>query len=152
MDTWLGLDTISKVPYLRPSLMATDDQALSVEQRLSKQLLCFSELSETLTLKLLEIEERLSNLEKTESLIRLDKDQLNEKILKDSQEKVMHLQTLLASKTNVLESLDDTQVSGSLDQELQYNTGTSKEKELDNDVLPIETEYIDDEQMPLMSA
>lgn len=132
--------------------MATDDQALSVEQRLSKQLLCFSELSETLTLKLLEIEERLSNLEKTESLIRLDKDQLNEKILKDSQEKVMHLQTLLASKTNVLESLDDTQVSGSLDQELQYNTGTSKEKELDNDVLPIETEYIDDEQMPLMSA
>ncbi len=152
MDTWLGLDTISKVPYLRPSLMATDDQALSVEQRLSQQLLCFSELSETLTLKLLDIEQRLSLLEKSESFVRLDKDELNEKILKDSQEKVMHLQTLLASKTNALELLDDTQTSGPLDQELQDDSEISKENELDNALLPIETEYIDDEQMPLMSA
>ena len=43
--------------------MTFSEQKASFEQRISNQLHVFSELSETLTLRLLEIEQRLSKLE-----------------------------------------------------------------------------------------
>ena len=85
--------------------MALSEQTESIEQRLSQQMRWFSQLSETLTLRLLELEERVHNLEKTNKLIKSDSEDETQQLLSDSQEKVQHLQTLLQKPVRNISSM-----------------------------------------------
>ncbi len=146
--------------------MAFTDQTFSIEQRLSQQLHCFSELTEVLTLRVLELEDRLSVLERSEALKGRDKNDFDKHILDASQEKVMYLQNLLAVKNNneanSAESLDQNDLDSldinsdetnfNRDSDASINYEKPREDCPEQLITDIETEYIDDEQEPLMSA
>ena len=95
MDSELGTDTIGKILSGRKYLMTVSENQASVEKLLSKQLHGFSQLSEALILRLLQLEERVAILESSQFLKDDGCHQATKKILVDSEERVRHLQGLL---------------------------------------------------------
>jgi len=76
----------------------------SFEQKLSQQLNSFSALSETLTLRLLELEQRVLHLEEVQSSLKDN----TKKLLEESHSKVNHLQNLLELNDGIKSApLDD---------------------------------------------
>ncbi len=138
--------------------MAQTDQILSVEKRLGQQIYGLSELIECLTLRLLELEERLQNWENIQSSQDQQPEGLTKELLLESESKVKRLQRLLEMSTDLLppsHSVEDSKVQ----QDLELGTRIEdfeKEDLLDEnnveDQISVETEYIDDPQMPLLSA
>ncbi len=155
--------------------MAGVDQSQTFPHLLSQQLHGLSELCETFTLRLLELEERFSKLEN-----HLSEDHYSEssaqKLLVESEERVKHLQELLdvvegSKKTLTLidkdlggnESTGSTEINS--DQKCVQIAGDYAGEQV-NEFLSADTdvksgndadkfeeiEYIDDSEMPLLSA
>ena len=75
--------------------MTVSENKASFEKLLSKQLHGFSQLSEALILRLIQLEERVAILESSQFLKDDGCHQATKKILVDSEERVRHLQGLL---------------------------------------------------------
>ena len=117
--------------------MASIEQNISFEYRLSQQLEALSNLSETLTLRLLLIEERVKEFESKNSFL----DSESEKILSESKDRLENLQCLLESLPNKdklknIELLEDKTVSVSSKGKISFE----------------KAEYFDDPETPLLSA
>ena len=95
MDGELGTDTIGKILSGRKYLMTVSENQASFEKLLSKQLHGFSQLSEALILRLLQLEERVAILESSQFLKDDGCHEATKKLLVDSEERVRHLQGLL---------------------------------------------------------
>ncbi len=177
MDSWRDTDTIGKTTYLRPCSMAFSEQNFSFGQRLSQQLHCFSELSEALTLRILELDERIHTLEKSNAFSGIDTNESTKKLLAQSEQRVKYLQSLLDHDfnkearihalpdiQNEEKPLDEDIISDSilsnkdesLDEqpvEAKENFGGNSDKEgLADENHLVDTKYEDDSEMPLLSA
>ena len=75
--------------------MAGSTQSKTFPHLLSQQMHGLSELAETLTLRLLELEERLTKLEGENLLEDLSKENVAQELLAESEVRVRHLQSLL---------------------------------------------------------
>ncbi|WP_413358113.1 hypothetical protein [Prochlorococcus sp. MIT 1201] len=75
--------------------MTVSENKASFEKLLSKQLHGFSQLSEALILRLIQLEERVATLESSQCLKDDDCHEATKKLLVDSEESVRHLQGLL---------------------------------------------------------
>ena len=139
----------------------------SFEQKLSQQLNSFSALSETLTLRLLELEQRVLHLEEVQSSLKDN----TKKLLEESHSKVNHLQDLLelgngmepvrsehsiqdksASEENLgQESIDSQELLDSeqdnLSDDQNYNYPITDFEKNSDDI-----QYIDDSESDLLSA
>ncbi len=149
------------------------------EQKLSKQLYRLSELSETLTLRLLDIEEKLLSLEQLQSRPLKDSRESTHSLLSESEERLKELQKLMEpshDNFDLLESQPHAEVhnqtdmnegnevnsaykntfnSISLDSNNMDLTEFASKKSLENDIpvdVELASEYIDDSEMPLLSA
>lgn len=154
--------------------MAFSEQTASIDQRLSKQLHGFSELSEVLTLRVLDLEERLKVLEKSRDLHESPFEETSKSLLAESEERFRHLTALLeesGEKESALHVLPDNSVekkelvpnvkcddidSSMRGIEVDLAENDLTEDELDNEDLDssevMDTQYLDDPQMPLLSA
>ncbi len=142
----------------------------SFDQSLSKQLHRFSELSETLTLRLLELEERIKSIE----TVQIGTSEHTKQLLQASEERVRHLEHLLNSSqvtSNTFQALDEDssggerlkniqeleitkEISGTKDlekEEPSYVQGLDENEFAAEDNI-IDTEYVDDPQTSLLSA
>ncbi len=125
----------------------------SFEQRLSQQLHVFSELSELLTLRILELEERCTALEKSKESEEDFKDDSASRLLEDSEQRVRHLQDLLdlekkeGLSLQVIEGMSENKEEGSTFESSQ-SIGDNQEESFDE----LDAEYVDDSEMPLLSA
>ncbi len=153
----------------------------SMEQRVTEQLHLFSELSETLTLRLLELEERFAALERSQSSTEKISDQNFQDLMRLTEEKLRGAQSLLTlqgpgqSDTKELSKDIDTNVVSYIAPSDLTNQGEQSEEtsnpelaspplepSLDEGIFEqqrsldengfVDTEYLDDPQMPLMSA
>lgn len=148
--------------------MAFRDQKASFEQRLGRQLHIFSELSEMLTLRLLDLEERFQALEAAQKSKKSSELDSTRELLINSEERVMHLQALLNEGQQDSNSLHFFDVKGgqaekhlsdeNIDSCSEASQKLYSEDEMREEDGPmenegtVETEYIDDPQMPLLSA
>ena len=149
--------------------MATSERNFSFEYRFSQQLEALSCLSESLTLKILELEERLKELENKKLMFANEP----EKILRDSEERMKHMQSLLDLLPNKDELINpDKENLGDIQSELSdsdssceifNHQGDSNDAvETMEDISEVnstkevsafqETEYLNDPQIPLLSA
>ncbi len=178
MDIELCTDTISKIASGRPLFMALSEGRLSLEQRLSQQLHLLSQLSETLTLRLLELEEKLLRLEESHSFDFNVSKENTHNLLEESEGRVRNLQNLLALEKNSLGALDsqpDSSIETTFEErdllegigndEIEEQTDPANQTQAEVTSLyqediddfvdennPIEDSYLDDSQMPLLSA
>ena len=146
--------------------MEISEQSISLDARLIKQLHSLSQLSETLTLRLLEIEDKLSKLEKTQSTNENLLPEYCNKLLQDSEKKMQQITSLLdpqlsqtEKESNVIEmevkedpAKNDLECEEEAIDEIIQN---SVENQIEEEVIydeRIDTEYVDDPQMPLLSA
>ena len=135
--------------------MAVKNHRPAFEQRISQQLQGLSDIAETLTLRVLQLEEKLESLEAgIISIEPVDYEPTNS-LLTDSHDRLQQLQDLLDSPRNeaptlrVVEEAPALVESEAHEQETELNEETI-EAEADIDVA--ETEYVDDPQMDLLSA
>ncbi len=148
--------------------MAFGEQAASLDRDLIQQLHGLSELSETLTLRLLEIEERIESLEKAHTFSENETGFATQALLDESEEKVKHLQNLLEKQTNKTypSQLSAVENEGINNEEQTFSEQVDNESRCeivdsideDSESLDdrregfVETEYLDDPQIPLLSA
>ena len=154
--------------------MAFSEQTTSFDQHLSKQLHGFSELSEVLTLRVLDLEERLKALEEKGDLTDNKFEETSKSLLADSEKRVRHLTSLLEesierepalhvlpnNSVDVEDSVSSTQCEDidssmrGIEDDLTEDDLT--EDELDSESLNspevVDTQYLDDPQIPLLSA
>jgi hypothetical protein len=166
MDMSLVADTIGKIPCRRPTLMAVSEQPSTFEHLLSKQLHSFSELTETLTLRLLELEERVASFEvesNTPKEVQLD--EVTHALLEESKDRVGHLLGLLDidhEKAPILQAVPNPALDDQLQTEVDHDEIEAEDdvnevvtEDLDEALIGSElddTQYVDDPQMPLLSA
>ena len=151
--------------------MGMSEQTSSFEQRLSQQLHGFGELSEILTLRVLEIEQRLVLLEQAQGDNADPPKKATQVLLEESEERVRNLQSLLEidnAKANTLHALPDITTEDHLEEksgidlsadssdelveEVEDNKNEAFEEELSLEDDYCENQYLDDPQMPLLSA
>ena len=153
--------------------MEVSEQSRSFEGLLSQQLFGFSEISETLTLRLLDLEERLSKLETANKTTPNVTEESSKELLEASQQRVLYLQGLLnkapidystsdiskESQQATNSSIDDVLSSADHEsvEEEQLPEKTNSEMENNNHVEIKSTfsesgKYLDDQDMPLLSA
>ncbi len=153
--------------------MDVNSQSRSFESLVSKQLSALSELSEIITLRVLELEEKLLKLEKESAGFRSKDSLLTNQLLQNSEARVVHLQGLLnqiplkASSIDPPSSGEDENSMGTEAEPIK--TDDSQQILQSKDASPNlneEEEYLshfkesaeqgcdypDDEQMPLLSA
>ncbi len=147
--------------------MALTDQKFSFEHLLSHQLKGFSQLTESLTFRILELEERISSLEESFASADLNVVSSTKELLAESELKVRHLKDLLKeSQSDSLKSfnesvenecvslreqeivLEDDQSKASFDEEEL----SDQDESFDDGENLRDTEYIDDPQTSLLSA
>ena len=150
--------------------MEISEHSVSFDPRVIKQLHSLSQLSETLTLRVLEIEEKLRMLENAKSSPEDSLSDYSQQLLKDSEEKMQQISSLLD-----LQDSQDSTLSNVIEMENKENTpendflaqteekckniqDSSEDQDCvgqENEVLyteTIDTEYVDDPQIPLISA
>lgn len=179
VDMRLNTDTIDQ--YLQGGLipMVDHQNRQDFEQRISKQLQGLSDVAETLTLRLLQLEEKFITLEDGMVLVEPSDLESTNLLLTDSHQRLQQLQALLDSSTDQSKMDDDSSKSlrlinqvvaseelPSLESPQSEETLIAAEKiqpqdtdehleELeDQDIRGEldETEYVDDPQMDLLSA
>ncbi len=92
--------------------MTIGEHSKSLQHQLSQQLHGLSELAETITLRLLDLEERMNNIESQEKLLQAGfTSEEAEELLADSEERVRHLQSLLDSASNSEDALQSDEDS-----------------------------------------
>ena len=155
--------------------MAVCEKTESLEKRLSQQLHRFSELSEILTLRLLELEERLLALELTQTPKEIGNESIAHRLLSESEQTVLHLHDLLDTPKNgesgmhvVADNLadEDSYSNSEWEQSSDRTENVCLEENLEESEIALaeinasdddaleeqETQYVDDPQMPLLSA
>ena len=132
--------------------MAAGESSSAMVQQLSRQLHAVSGIAESLTLRLLALEERLAQIESAldAAAEHSDHDADSQQLLVESSDRLKHLQDLLddmpAEVATALQSVDETKMlavvenNDSVEDDLMES-----EKELDAD--PTETVYVDDPQI-----
>ncbi len=75
--------------------MVVSAQTESFDKRLSQQLHVFSELSEMLTLRVLDLDERFKELEESRQFVRSLESDKNKELLLQTADRLSHLQSLL---------------------------------------------------------
>ena len=96
MDSMRDTDTIRRIP-IAALFSEMIDQNLSLEGRLSQQLNLLSDLSEQLTFKLLELEERLDGIESSLHFNHPTHSDCIDKLLQNSQERMSQLKEALVA-------------------------------------------------------
>ena len=131
--------------------MAFIEQNVSFEQRMSKQLLSISDLTEKLTFRIIELEEKIDSLQNYQAQLNSSQDTIEHKALVDNEDKLLELNDLLQSKKSVTErKVEDDGLNQSL---VEDKTDLSIVANEDNDPIEsIETEYIDSPQEDILSA
>ena len=132
--------------------MAAGESSSAMVQQFSRQLHAVSGIAESLTLRLLALEERFAQIESAldAAAEHSDHDADSQQLLVESSDRLKHLQDLLddmpAEVATALQSVDETKVlavvenNDSVEDDLMES-----EKELDAD--PTETVYVDDPQI-----
>ncbi len=92
--------------------MKKNDQNSAFEQLLCQKLLELSQLSETLTLRILEAEERFDNIKGNKKIFESSSKHLSRQLLQESEEKLRNLKNLLAVD-HAIRSLPKTSGSAS---------------------------------------
>ncbi|MCP4972851.1 MAG: hypothetical protein GY914_04150 [Prochlorococcus sp.] len=163
MDRSLSADTIGKIPCRSPTLMAVSEQPSTFEHLLSQQLHSFSELTETLTLRLLELEERVTSFETMSTDAQESHIEEATQILLDkSKDRVGNLLGLLdidQQKAPILQAVPDASLQDEMQPEVELEEAEPEDEvvaqdidgEFDDSELG-DTQYVDDPQMPLLSA
>ncbi len=134
----------------------------SLEKRITKQLFVLSEISEKLTLRLLQLEEKFDAYNDTQEGYAKHNSLTEDNLLKESEAKVKELRALLANESlNQQVSPEEEVAIEAANQEI--NQVNSHEDELsENNLLELtednthdnlieDVQYIDDPQMPLVS-
>ena len=130
-------------------MMVETSPKVLFEERVSKQVYDLSEIIESVSIRLVELENKLSELEKSmPSLIANPKDPSGEiasKFLNESREKFDNIESILKYKKNVEEENIENQTEViSEDKSVSENIINSEEI--------IETEYVDNETSEYLSA
>ena len=94
--------------------MEMSDQTHPAEERFVNQLHCLSELGETLAVRLIQLEERVLALEERQALKKVATKSDAQKLLRNSESKIMHLHNLLDIQTRSKENIDESNSSSGL--------------------------------------
>ena len=132
--------------------MAAGESSSAMVQQLSRQLHAVSGIAESLTLRLLALEERFAQIESAldAAAEHSDHDADSQQLLVESSDRLKHLQDLLddmpAEVATALQSVDETKVLAVVENNDSVEDDVMEsEKELDAD--PTETVYVDDPQI-----
>tara|TARA_Y100001968_G_scaffold324558_1_gene364159 strand:- start:2554 stop:2967 length:414 start_codon:yes stop_codon:yes gene_type:complete len=137
--------------------MTSSNSTSSIESILSKQLLKVGEISEKLTFRLLEVEEKLYHLEKLQRELNSNTKKITSEALKLTEDKLCNMNRKLDQisrenatvKSNLQEANLSTNSSNSTDSTI--SAFVAEDSNFDKESI-IETEYIDDPQMPMTSS
>ena len=131
--------------------MAAGESSSAMVQQLSRQLHAVSGIAESLTLRLLALEERFAQIESAldAAAEHSDHDADSQQLLVESSDRLKHLQDLLddmpAEVATALQSVDETKVLAVVENNDSVEDDVMEsEKELDAD--STETVYVDDPQ------
>tara|TARA_B100000700_G_C14219166_1_gene478452 strand:+ start:101 stop:502 length:402 start_codon:yes stop_codon:yes gene_type:complete len=133
--------------------MAVSEQPVSFEQRASNQIYLMSQLIEQLTLKVLDLEEKINHLKNKQS-ITIDNQQVTtQAILKDNEQKLIEINGLLDMETT--KAINSNQQIEEISQDKKTNdnhieNNSNQSENINNSF--IDTEYIDNSQEDLLSA
>ena len=128
--------------------MAAADSSSAMVQQLSRQLHAVSGIAESLTLRLLALEERFAQIESSlDAAAEPDEhDADSQQLLVESSDRLKHLQGLLDDMPAALQAVDETPVLSVVnDNDAVEDDLMESEQELDAD--PTETVYVDDPQI-----
>ena len=159
MDSRFSIDTISEISQHEASPVTTSSPRTAFEQQLCTHLLNLSEVAETLADRVMALEARLAEVEKSQ-IADDDQDAISDdagELLSASEEKVRLLRDRLApaqvvalhaENTSPLEpqgDFDEAIEDGRVEDEAVSDDAVSDDAESD-------TEYVDDPQIDLLSA
>ena len=154
MDTKLSIDTISEISQHEASPVTTSSPRTAFEQQLCTHLLNLSEVAETLADRVMALEARLAEVEKSQ-IADDDQDAISDdagELLSASEEKVRLLRDRLAPAEVVAlhaEEPSGSEPDGDVDQAIEDER---VEDEAITNEAEVDTEYVDDPQIDLLSA
>ena len=159
MDSRFSIDTISEISQHEASPVTTSSPRTAFEQQLCTHLLNLSEVAETLADRVMALEARLAEVEKSQ-IADDDQDAISDdagELLSASEEKVRLLRDRLAPAQVVALHAEDTSPSepqGDLDEAIEDEAIEDErvEDEAVSDDAEGDTEYVDDPQIDLLSA
>ena len=159
MDSRFSIDTISEISQHEASPVTTSSPRTAFEQQLCTHLLNLSEVAETLADRVMVLEARLAEVEKSQ-IIDDDQDAISDdagELLSASEEKVRLLRDRLAPAQVVALHAEDTSPSepqgdldGAIEDERVEDEAVSDDAVSDD--AESDTEYVDDPQIDLLSA
>ena len=154
MDTKLSIDTISEISQHEFSPVTSFSPRTAFEQQLCTHLLNLSEVAETLADRVMALEARLAEVEESQ-LAEATHDAISDdagELLSASEEKVRLLRDRLAPAEVIALHAEETSGSepdGDFDQAIHDER---VEDEAISEADDVDTEYIDDPQIDLLSA
>ena len=149
MDSRFSIDTISEISQHEASPVTTSSPRTAFEQQLCTHLLNLSEVAEKLADRVMALEARLAEVEKSQ-IADDDQDAISDdagELLSASEKKVRLLRDRLAPAQVVALHAEDTSPS-----EPQGDLDEAIEDEAVSDDAEGDTEYVDDPQIDLLSA
>lgn len=159
MDSRFSIDTISEISQHEASPVTSTSPRTAFEQQLCTHLLNLSEVAETLADRVMALEARLAEVEKSQ-IADDDQDAISDdagELLSASEEKVRLLRDRLAPAQVVALHAEDTSPSepqGDLDEAIEDERVEDEAVSDDavSDDAESDTEYVDDPQIDLLSA
>ena len=159
MDSRFSIDTISEISQHEASPVTTTSPRTAFEQQLCTHLLNLSEVAETLADRVMALEARLAEVEKSQ-IADDDQDAISDdagELLSASEEKVRLLRDRLAPAQVVALHAENTSPSepqGDFDEAIE--DGRVEDEAVSDDAVSddaeSDTEYVDDPQIDLLSA
>ena len=159
MDRRFSIDTISEISQHEASPVTSTSPRTAFEQQLCTHLLNLSEVAETLADRVMVLEARLAEVEKSQ-IIDDDQDAISDdagELLSASEEKVRLLRDRLAPAQVVALHAEDMSPSGpqgDLDEAIEDER--VEDEAVSDDAVSVDaesdTEYVDDPQIDLLSA
>ena len=159
MDSSFIIDTISEISQHEASPVTTSSPRTAFEQQLCTHLLNLSEVAETLADRVMALEARLAEVEKSQ-IADDDQDAISDdagELLSASEEKVRLLRDRLAPAQVVALHAENTSPSepqGDFDEAIE--DGRVEDEAVSDDAVSddaeSDTEYVDDPQIDLLSA
>ena len=159
MDSRFSIDTISEISQHEASPVTTSSPRTAFEQQLCTHLLNLSEVAETLADRVMALEARLAEVEKSQ-IADDDQDAISDdagELLSASEEKVRLLRDRLAPAQVVALHAENTSPSepqGDFDEAIEDERVEDEAVSDDavSDDAESDTEYVDDPQIDLLSA
>ncbi len=98
MDRWGSGDTIKIITSKELLAMQISEKSFLIEERLIHQLNCLINVSEALTKRIVEVQERLEALERASSPTKAARNESYKELLKESEIKLRHLKEILINQ------------------------------------------------------